>query len=349
MQNQYRIGIIGAGRIARVHCLALRCLPNVSITSIANRTTGHAHKLGNALNVNCVFPAMEDLCQSPEIDAIHICNANTGHFSALKLALENGKNILCEKPLASGLKETREIMRLAQASRSTVTVCYSYRFHPTTMLLNLNAHRIGKIRRIEIAYLQSSWLKQMQSQKSPDPKVLGDSYALAGIGSHALDMATCLAQSPLRLEQAVVKYAHEPRQCSDVDARLMLKTENKETDIVIEVSKVRTGIDNQFSIKLIGEKGEIYTSHLLNENIELTVEGKTQRIERSEASTPDDFFNFPAQHPVGWLSAFINLFATLYGTQPQYQPTHLPTLAESLHIAEIIDQALEDGDWIPLS
>lgn len=296
---------------------------------------------------------MESLYSDPSLQAVHICNANAGHFAALECALQNGKAVICEKPLVGTLSEAMKIERLAKESRSFVTVCYVFRFLPTVFLLRHFQEKIGKILSISISYLQSSWLKKSGTGWKPTPDVYGDSYVLADIGSHAIDMAQTFLQKPLELKEATIHYKGEPRACSDIKAQLMLQTVEHHVPTLITVSKAEEGISNQFSIKLTGEEGELVAESLLDEKICLKRGRHTEWIERTPAATFSDLLQFPPGHPEGWLSGFVNLFHSFYQEMsPGFQRTSprsfLPTISESVQLAKLIDDALHMGTWIPM-
>ena len=72
----------------------------------------------------------ERFCTIPEVDAVHICTPNALHFPMAKAALQAGKHVLCEKPLATSVAEARELVELARAGKLRNCTCHNLRFYP---------------------------------------------------------------------------------------------------------------------------------------------------------------------------------------------------------------------------
>ena len=93
--------------MGRVHTEGLRRLGNVEVTGVAGRTAEAARKFADALGIEHATGNYQDLLADPELDAVHICTPNELHFPMAEAAMEAGKHVLCEKPLASTMAEAR--------------------------------------------------------------------------------------------------------------------------------------------------------------------------------------------------------------------------------------------------
>lgn len=342
----FKVGLIGSGRIARVHCLALRVLPNVEVLAVASRSPENAKRFAAECDIPICHASAGELCENKEIHAVHICNANMAHLESIHAAVKNNKAILCEKPLTHSQTAINEVLRLTQKQEQPFAVCYSYRYHPTALLLARHLPEIGAVRSVEISYLQSSWLLKRLHGWKPDTGVYGDSYVLSDIGSHAIDMAQHLLQSPLIFKEAVIQYDGKKNDCSDIAATVQLLARGN-IPVTLTVSKSEEGIHNQFKIRLVGELGELGTEHLLEERVYFIQKRKKRWIHR----TPDldgDVLRFPAEHPEGWLSGFVNLFSFFYRQMAGEKIAFsLPSFHESVQIANLIGQILREGCWKP--
>ncbi len=106
------IGFIGAGDVSILHAEAIRRCPGARLVGLWNRTPERAAK--QARRFGCAaYESPEALVSSPEIDAVFVLTNLETHREFSLLALEAGKNVLVEKPVASSVEEIREIQQTA--------------------------------------------------------------------------------------------------------------------------------------------------------------------------------------------------------------------------------------------
>ena len=99
--KKIRTVIFGTGFMGRVHTEGVRRLGNVEVAGIAARTTDQARRFADELSIPRATGDYRDFLSDPDIDAVHVCTPNSLHFPMAKAALEAGKHVLCEKPLAT--------------------------------------------------------------------------------------------------------------------------------------------------------------------------------------------------------------------------------------------------------
>lgn len=126
-----RWGIMGAGAIARKWLCGALQLPDTQVVAIASRRVESARLLaaeyGDWLQVE---ESCEALVRRPDIDAIYVAAPHTEHLPLSKLALEAGKAVLCEKPLAPCGKQVRDMIRLAETGNRFLMEGMWMRFFP---------------------------------------------------------------------------------------------------------------------------------------------------------------------------------------------------------------------------
>src|ERR1700722_333367 len=103
--KKLKAAIFGIGFMGRVHTEALRRLGNVEVTGVCVKTAEAARKFADGLNIESATGTHQDLMADPELDAVHICTPNELHFPMAQAAMQAGKHVLCEKPLASTIAE----------------------------------------------------------------------------------------------------------------------------------------------------------------------------------------------------------------------------------------------------
>ncbi|MBC8002730.1 MAG: Gfo/Idh/MocA family oxidoreductase, partial [Opitutaceae bacterium] len=139
-----RIGIVGLGFMAATHVKACRRVPGAIITALCNPSGRHldgdfskvAGNIGGndpiKLDMNGVraYRTVQDLLADPNVDAIDICSPTSSHPELLLAALQAGKHVLCEKPLARTSKEAKAMVAEADKARTFFMPAMCIRFWP---------------------------------------------------------------------------------------------------------------------------------------------------------------------------------------------------------------------------
>ena len=149
---QLRIGILGAARIApRAIVSPTRHTPGAQVYAIAARDPQQATAFAHRHQIPRVHASYADLVADPEIDAIYNPLPNNLHAEWSIRALEAGKHVLCEKPIASNAPEARQMAAAATQSGNVLMEAFHYRYHPlmSRVLAILNSGEIGQIRHID--------------------------------------------------------------------------------------------------------------------------------------------------------------------------------------------------------
>ncbi len=99
------VGVIGTGYIGGVHIDALKRIGGVNVSAVNDANPDFAAETAARFNVPVVAKEYRDILNDPSIDVIHNCTPNKVHCSITKEALEKGKQVMSEKPLAMTLAE----------------------------------------------------------------------------------------------------------------------------------------------------------------------------------------------------------------------------------------------------
>jgi predicted dehydrogenase len=142
-----------------------------------------------------VYATIDDLVDDPEIDAVWVASPNYLHEAHVRSALEHGKHVLAEKPLATTGEAARGLAELAERQQGRLGVGYQARFHPALRDLG-EVVRDGTLG--ETAFMRSSW--QTQYAGLPDAwrlqRETSGGWAIMDIGTHTLDAALWLIGFP---------------------------------------------------------------------------------------------------------------------------------------------------------
>ncbi|GIM47749.1 oxidoreductase [Collibacillus ludicampi] len=131
MQNKkINWGILGTAEIAEVQVIpAIQKSKNANLLAIASRS-GKEREFSTKYNIPKSYRSYEDLLEDPEIDIIYIPLPNDLHSKWVKAAAYHGKHVLCEKPAALNVQETREMIEICEKHNVLFMEALMYQFHP---------------------------------------------------------------------------------------------------------------------------------------------------------------------------------------------------------------------------
>jgi predicted dehydrogenase len=189
--NRIKTGIFGAGFVGRVHLDAVRRLEFVEAAAIADTNVEVAQRLGAGFAIATVTKNYRDVLGDPAIDVVHICTPNAQHFSMVKDALQAGKHVVCEKPLATKIEEAQELVALATQKGLRNCVNHNLRYYPMVQQMRRmrEAGDLGEILMVQGGYSQDWLFHDTDWNWRLESKTGGPSRCMADIGSHWFDMA----------------------------------------------------------------------------------------------------------------------------------------------------------------
>jgi myo-inositol 2-dehydrogenase/D-chiro-inositol 1-dehydrogenase len=122
-----KIGIMGAGYIAGVHAGVLACDDRVQIAAVYDTDAAAAERMAASHNATAVATVLEVLERS---DAVYITTPNTQHVSLAIAAIETGKHVFCEKPLATNVADAKRVFEKSKEGSGIFQVGHNRRFAP---------------------------------------------------------------------------------------------------------------------------------------------------------------------------------------------------------------------------
>ena len=114
MSDKIRFGIVGTGTIAHRFAEAIKNVANAELVGVASRTKENAEKFGDEFGIPVRFDSYEKMAESDVIDAAYIAVPHSGHIGCSCLMMNNGKHVICEKPMAVNSREAEEMFRCAE-------------------------------------------------------------------------------------------------------------------------------------------------------------------------------------------------------------------------------------------
>ncbi|HLW75631.1 MAG TPA: Gfo/Idh/MocA family oxidoreductase, partial [Bryobacteraceae bacterium] len=148
-----------------------------------------ADNFAKALGIPRATGDWRELLADGEIDAVHVCTPNVLHHSMAKAALEAGKHVLCEKPLAMNAAEARELAALAKTNGLAHCVNHNLRCYPQVQQMRamIAAGELGEVLVVNGTYFQDWLLYDTDWNWRADAAANGALRAMGDIGSHWMD------------------------------------------------------------------------------------------------------------------------------------------------------------------
>jgi xylose dehydrogenase (NAD/NADP) len=133
--GKVRWGVLGTAHIADALVRAIGLSSNGELTAVASRNLAVAQAWASGRGVPHAFGSYEEMLASDVIDAVYIPLPNALHKEWSIRAMQHGKHVLCEKPLATSAAEVREMIAVAESTGMKLMEAFMYRFHPATAQL----------------------------------------------------------------------------------------------------------------------------------------------------------------------------------------------------------------------
>jgi predicted dehydrogenase len=196
--NEIGVGLVGYRFMGRAHSNAYRQVarffdvdPAPRMIALCGRNEAAVREAAASLGWEGYETDYGRMLERDDIQLVDISSSSDTHHEFALAALEAGKHVFCEKPLANTLSEAREMMEAAQRAGTVNMVCHNYRRVPAIQLAKkfVDEGRIGEIRHWRAVYLQD-WLLDPRSPLTWRlRKETGGAGPLADLGSHLVDLA----------------------------------------------------------------------------------------------------------------------------------------------------------------
>jgi predicted dehydrogenase len=189
-----RIGVIGTGFGRRVQLPALALVPGVTVTAVASRSVERARTVAREFAIPHAFGSGEELARAPGVDLVLVSSTPNLHARHAIAALEAGKHVLCEKPMALDQREAERMLEVAQQSPGLARIDHELRYEPNRRkaLQLMQAGAIGRVLHLELVlrpYLRGDGRAQaFDAPWSWWYDAAQGGGILGAVGSHLIDL-----------------------------------------------------------------------------------------------------------------------------------------------------------------
>ncbi len=251
--KKYKVGIIGAGRIGRVHGASITYnLPNAEVVAVSDVRLEGVREWATSLGIETVTEDYQDILNNPDIDVVLVCSSTDTHAEISIAAAKAGKEIFCEKPIDYDLDRIKEVLRVVEETGVKFQVGFNRRFDHNFARIN-QVTKDGQIGEAHIIKITS---------RDPEPPPVAYVKVSGGIfldmAIHDFDMARFQAGSEVDEVYAVGSCLIDPEigEAGDVDTAITtLKFKNGVLAVIDNSRKAVYGYDQR--VEVFGSKGSI--------------------------------------------------------------------------------------------
>lgn|SRR6185437_11330821 len=381
--RKLRMGMIGGGKdafIGAIHRIAANMDGQVelvcgalSINKDIAIDSGHMLFLPDDriyTNYQDMITAESKLPADKRMDFVTIVTPNFAHFGPAMMALENGFNVVVEKPITFTLDEAKQLKKKLEETGLMLLLTHTYSGYPLVkearQLVKKGA--LGKIRKIYVEYLQG-WLSKLSEREGnaqaawrTDPSKSGKSGCMGDIGTHAAHLAEYITGLKITQLSASLNTVVEGRMLDD-DGGILLRFEGNATG-VLTASQIAAGEENNLKIRVYGENGSLeWAQHEPNTLTLKWLDKPAQTLRAGnnygdrESSYATSNCRTPGGHPEGYLEAFGNLYrnfaltlqAKINNEEPKLEWLDFPGVEDGIRgmafIENVVASNQSDKKW----
>ena len=377
MPKKIKLGILGGGGdslIGVLHRVAAFINDNYEITGgVFNAEYEESIKFAKEIDIptDRIYGDLDALIEAelklPQEERIQVCSVLTPnflHFPMAKKLLENGFNVICEKPMTTTYEEAKILRDTLKKAGTVFAVTHTYTGYPMVRQMRemVKEGVIGKVHKVDAQYYQG-WMNPIIHDKEKrstvwrlDPKKAGISSCMGDIGVHAFNMIEFTTGLQVKSLLCDFNYLYDDNQM-DMDGTVLIRM-GDHVKGVIRSSQVATGEENNLSIAIYGQKGGLKWEqenpnylYKLNDPEPLQVY-KPGHQYNSKLSL--DGTKLPPGHPEGIFDAMANIYLGVSKAirGEAYNDGEFPTMTDGVRGLNFIESTVashkQGNVWIDL-
>jgi predicted dehydrogenase len=370
MSKRLRTAVIGTGFVGRVHVEAIRRLGFVDIAAIVDVNIAQAKKYADEFGAEKAVADYKEVLADPTLDAVDICTPNTFHAPYAKAALEAGKHVICEKPLATSAAAAAELVSIASAKKLRNCTCHNLRFYPQVQNMRrmVEDGDLGDILVVQGTYSQDWLLYNTDFNWRIESKDNGPSRTVADVGSHFCDMTEHITGLRITEVCADLQTFHKTRlkpkgqieafagKTLSADDYTPFEVDTEDFGAVVfrmgdrargayTASQVSAGRKNGLSIEIYGTKSGVAWNQERPDELWIGHRNTPNQIIVKDPSLLKDkarpFADLPGGHSEGYDDTFKQTFRRFYGSILDPAATaDYPQFADGLRQLKILEAEL---------
>lgn len=352
-----RVAIVGGGFMAEVHSRAIRAT-RAELAGIVSSTPERSVATADRLGAARAYTSLDELLADDQVDVVHVTTPNALHADQAAAVLAAGKDVVCEKPLATTVADAERLVAVAEGR--TATVPFVYRFHPLVREARSRfaSGQAGRVLSINASYLQDWLLGSDDDNWRVDSAQGGRSRAFADIGSHLVDLVEFVSGDRVSRVSATKRTvfaeraAHSGITTEDAVA-VVVETRSGALGTLL-VSQVAPGRKNRLWLEIAGSSESVAFDQEQPETLWVGRRKGSLVIPRDADQLSEDAARLcvvPSGHPQGYQDAFNAFVADTYAAVAGETPDGLPRFTDGLRAVRVTDAVIdsaESGTWIEM-
>jgi predicted dehydrogenase len=352
-----RVAIIGGGFMAEVHSRAARAA-RAELAGIVSSTPERSVAAAERLGIARAYGSIDEVLADDSVDVVHVTTPNALHAEQAAAVLAAGKDVVCEKPLATTVADGEALV--AAADGRTATVPFAYRFHPMVREARSRfaSGAAGRVLTINASYLQDWLLGSGDDNWRVDAGQGGRSRAFADIGSHLVDLVEFVSGDRVSRVSATKRTVFADRAShtgitTEDAVAVVIETRSGALGTLL-VSQVAPGRKNRLVLEIAGSDESVAFDQEQPETLWVGRRKGSLLIPRDADQLSEDAARLcvvPSGHPQGYQDAFNAFVADTYAAVAGENPDGLPRFTDGLRAVQITDAVIdsaESGTWIEM-
>ena len=257
-----RFGVIGAGRIGKVHARTIAGNPKAKLAYIADAMPQAAQSLADQYGAKVA--SVEEIMKAKDVDAVLIGSPTGFHAEQIQVASIAGKAIMCEKPVSLSVAKIEETLKIVETNKSTLMIGFNRRFDPHF------AEVEKRLRRGDVGEIEMVTVISRDPSPPPAEYVKGSGGIFADMMIHDFDMARFLVGEEFVTVQALGAALVDKAigEAGDVDtAAVQMQTINGRIAVITNSRRATYGYDQRLEVH--GSKGMIHAKNMHETTVEL--------------------------------------------------------------------------------
>ena len=248
MNTNIRFGVVGTNFITDWIVAGAKQDPRFELVGVCSRKQETADAFAAKHAIPFTFTSLEEMAQSPLIDAVYIATPNCKHAAQSILCMRHGKHVLCEKPFASNAREAASMIAASEKYGVTLMEAMKPTLTPNFASVRENLYRVGTVRRYVASYCQYSSrydrFKAGEILNAFKPEL--SNGAMMDIGVYALYPLIVLFGKPTKVSASGIVLS------SGVDGQGTVNLDYEGMTATILYSKI---VDSALPTEIQGEEG----------------------------------------------------------------------------------------------
>ena len=273
-QAQIRIGIIGAGFAKTTHIPGFMNCRNAKVTAIASARRAHAEEVAREFGIPHVEADWQSLVARDDVDLVSIVTPVVTHCEMTLAALDHGKAVLCEKPMAMNADEARRMADRARETGLLALIDHELRFLPGRLQIREMIRRcdLGKIKHAGVIFRSDSMAVPNRRWNWWSDKKQGGG-ALGAIASHIIDGFRWMLTT--EVDEVTCNLATHIRERTDHEGRTRPVTTDDEANLLLRFgdAELTDGATGNVSISMVAAGSPLHRFEVFAERGALRVEG----------------------------------------------------------------------------